>query len=429
MLLEATRNSSVSYEVADLKLAGQGRRKIEWAGKRMPVLEQIRARFKKEKPLKGIKLAACLHVTAETANLCIAFQDGGAHVTLCASNPLSTQDDTAGSLVKDYGISVYAFRGVDKIGFYRHLSNALSYRPHITLDDGGDLINLIHTRRKDIIKNIIASLEETTTGIIRLRAMEKDKALKVPVIAVNDAYTKFMFDNRYGTGQSSIDGIIRATNILMAGKNFVVCGYGWCGRGLAMRARGLGANVIVCEVDPIRALEAVMDGYSVMPMEKASKIGDIFCSVTGNKQVIRKEHFNNMKDGAIVCNSGHFDVEIDIPALTSLSKDVRKGVRQNVDEYRLRNDRSVYLLGEGRLVNLACAEGHPSEVMDMSFSTQALSVEYAVKNRKKLRPGVIEVPEEIESWIAALKLKAFNVEIDSLSPEQKKYSQSWKEGT
>ncbi|MBI4242484.1 MAG: adenosylhomocysteinase [Planctomycetes bacterium] len=423
------KSSNFKYDVADLSLSIQGKAKIEWAAKRMPVLAQIASRFRKEKPLKGITVSACLHVTTETANLCTTLQEGGASVNLCASNPLSTQDDTAASLVSNFRIPVFAKRGIDTNGFYKHLNFSLDYKPNITLDDGGDLINLIHTKRLDLMKTLIASLEETTTGINRLRAMDKDGALKVPVFAVNDAYTKFLFDNRYGTGQSTVDGIIRATNVLLAGKNFVVCGYGWCGKGLASRARGLGAKVVICEVNPIRALEAVMDGFQVMKLTEASRIGDIFCTVTGNKHIVRKEHFQNMKDGAILCNSGHFDVEIDIPTLIELAKETKKNVRPNVDSYILKDGKAISLIGHGRLVNLAAAEGHPSEVMDMSFATQALSVEYAVKNQKKLRPGVHNVPAELEDWIANLKLKTFGVDIDTMTSEQKKYSQNWKEGT
>lgn len=417
------------YEVKDIGLAARGRRRIEWAEKRMPVLREIAKRFEKEQPLKGIQIGACLHVTTETANLCRTLVAGGAKVALCASNPLSTQDDTAAALVKEFGVETFAIRGEDSRTYYDHLNKVLDRKPQITLDDGGDLIGLIHKDRRELIGQVITSMEETTTGIIRLKAMEKDGSLKIPVIAVNDAQVKFMFDNRYGTGQSTIDGIIRATNVLLAGKTMVISGYGWCGRGLALRARGMGAHVIVTETDPIRALEAVMDGFQVAPMSEAAPRGDVFCTVTGNKHVIRREHFEVMKDGAVVCNSGHFNVELDLGALKDLAREIKQGIRDNVDEYVLKNGRSVFLLAEGRLVNLACAEGHPAEVMDMSFATQALAAEYAYRNRGKLPPRVHKVPPEIEQWIARLKLRTMGVRIDDLTEEQQKYLASWQEGT
>lgn len=417
------------WDVRDLSLADSGRRRIEWAAKRMPVLEEISRRFAKEKPFQGMQIGACLHVTTETANLCRALVAGGAKVALCASNPLSTQDETAASLAKNFGVEVFAIRGEDTKTYYEHISKVLDRRPTITLDDGGDLIGAIHKSRTELIGHVVASLEETTTGIIRLRAMEREGELKVPVFAVNDALVKFMFDNRYGTGQSTVDGIVRATNVLLAGKNVVVCGYGWCGRGFANRARGLGAKVIVVEVDAIKALEAVMDGYQVMPLREAASVGDIFCTITGNKAVIRREHFEAMKDGAIVANSGHFNVELDLGALTDLAAEIKKEVRPNVDEYCMRDGRSIFVLAEGRLVNLACAEGHPAEVMDMSFGTQAMTAEHAVKMRGRLSAKVHPVPGEIEQWIARLKLKTMGVAIDELTEEQRKYLASWQEGT
>lgn len=416
-------------DVKDLSLAPKGKVRIEWADTQMPVLREIRARFEKEKPLKGQRIAACLHVTTETSNLMRAFVVGGAEVTLCASNPLSTQDDNAASLVADYGIATYAIRGEDSKSYYKHINQALDLKPTLTLDDGADLVTTIHQKRTELIDGLIASMEETTTGVIRLRAMARDGALKIPVVSVNDAQTKFMFDNRYGTGQSTVDGIIRATNVLLAGRTFVVAGYGWCGRGLASRARGLGAHVVVTEVEPIRALEATMDGFTVMPMADAAKLGDIFCTVTGNKEVIRKEHFLSMKDGAIVANSGHFNVEVDLEALGALAKQVKRGVRENVDAFILKDGRSINVVGEGRLVNLAAAEGHPAAVMDMSFATQALMTEWCVKNRSQLKVGVIDVPREMEQSIAHLKLATMGVRMDELTPEQKKYLAGWQEGT
>jgi adenosylhomocysteinase len=417
------------YDVKEIGLAAKGKRRIEWAAKRMPVLREIAQRFQSEKPLKGVQIGACLHVTTETANLCRTLIDGGARVALCASNPLSTQDDAAASLVKDFGVEVFSIRGEDQKTYYDHINKVLDRKPAITMDDGADLVNLLHKERKDLQSSVTASLEETTTGIIRLRALQREGALKIPVFAVNDALVKFMFDNRYGTGQSTLDGIIRATNILLAGKTVVVSGYGWCGRGFAMRARGLGAKVVITEVDAIKALEAVMDGYQVMPIAEAARTGDVFCTVTGNKSVIRREHFEQMKDGAVICNSGHFNVELDLGALTDLSKEIKKEIRENVDEYLLKNGRSLFVLAEGRLVNLACAEGHPAEVMDMSFATQALTCEHAYKSRGKLDVRVHPVPREVEQWIARLKLKTMGVSIDALTDEQRKYLETWQEGT
>ena len=427
--LAAPKKSGIPGDVKDLSLAPKGRARIEWADTQMPVLREIRARFEKEKPLKGQRIAACLHVTTETSNLMRVFTAGGAEVALCASNPLSTQDDNAASLVKDYGIATYAIRGEDQATYYRHINQALDLKPTLTLDDGADLVTTIHQKRPELMKGLLASMEETTTGVLRLRAMAKDGALKIPVVSVNDAQTKFMFDNRYGTGQSTVDGIIRATNVLLAGRTFVVAGYGWCGRGLASRARGLGAHVVVTEVEPIRALEATMDGFGVLPMAEAAKIGDIFCTVTGNKAVIRKEHFLAMTDGAIVANSGHFNVEIDLEALAALSKEQKKGVRENVDAFVLKDGRSINVIGEGRLVNLAAAEGHPAAVMDMSFATQALMTEWCVKNRSQLKVAVLDVPKEMEQAIAHLKLKTMGISMDELTAEQKKYLAGWQEGT
>jgi adenosylhomocysteinase len=418
----------LDYDIKDIKLADKGKLKIEWASMQMPVLRLIKRRFEKEKPLEGVRLAACLHVTSETANLLDTLKVGGASVVVCASNPLSTQDEVAASLVKHYGIPVYAIKGEDNETYYRHIHSALDSRPHITMDDGGDLVSTIHSKRQELLDNIIAGTEETTTGVIRFRSMEAQGVLKYPIIAVNDAKTKHFFDNRYGTGQSTIDGILRATNVLLAGKNFVVCGYGWCGRGLAMRAEGMGANVIVTEVDPLKALEAVMDGYRVMPLMEASKIGDIFVTVTGDTSVLRKEHFEVMKDGAILANSGHFNVEINIPDLEKISKSKRK-IREYVEEYILEDGRRLFLLGEGRLINLAAAEGHPAAVMDMSFANQALCAEYIKKEGEKLEPRVYPVPEDIDKEVARLKLKSMEVEIDKLTPEQEEYLKSWELGT
>ena len=418
----------LKYDVKDLSLATQGKLKIEWADRQMPVLQIIRERFGKEKPLKGITLAACLHVTSETANLARTLKAGGAEVVLCASNPLSTQDDVAASLVKDHEIATYAIKGEDNKTYYDHLNTALDYHPQLTMDDGGDLITLLHTKRKDQLNEVIGSSEETTTGVIRLRAMEKDGVLKVPVIAANDSKTKHLFDNRYGTGQSTIDGILRSTNILLAGKNFVVVGYGYCGKGVAMRAEGMGANVIVVEVNPIRVLEAGMDGYRVMRSREAAKIGDIFLTVTGDINVIDEDHMKLMKDGAIIANSGHFNVEINIKKLEEMKKQ-RRTVRPFVEEFSLKNGKKVYLLGEGRLINLAAAEGHPAEVMDMSFADQSLAAEYLVQNRGKLEGKVYVLPEKLDIQVAQLKAKAMGWGVEKLTEEQKKYLASWKEGT
>ncbi len=416
------------YDVKDTKLAEGGRRRIDWAAREMPVLRMIRDRFEKERPLEGVRLSACLHVTTETANLMYSLSAGGADVVLTASNPLSTQDDVAASLVTHFEIPVYAIKGEDNVTYYKHINAALDHAPHLTMDDGADLVGTLHKDRRELLPNMIGGTEETTTGVIRLRAMAADKMLAFPVIAVNDAMTKHFFDNRYGTGQSTVDGIIRATNILLAGKNFVVAGYGWCGRGLAMRARGMGANVIVTEVDPLPALEAVMDGYRVMPMQEAAKIGDIFCTVTGDINVIDRHHFELMKDGAIVANSGHFNVEINIPALENMSVDKRL-VRPFVEQYELSDGRHISLLGEGRLVNLAAAEGHPASVMDMSFANQALAAEYMVKHAGELEKKVYAVPDEIDREIARIKLEAMKVKIDALTEEQIQYLNSWEEGT
>jgi len=416
------------YDVKDMKLAGKGKLRIEWANEYMNVLSLIRKHFKKERPLKGLKIACCLHVTTETANLARTLKEGGAEVSVCASNPLSTQDDVAASLVKDFGISTFAIKGEDNKTYYDHINSALDEKPNITMDDGADLVSIIHKSRKDLAKHILGGTEETTTGVIRLRSLEKKKLLMYPIVAVNDALTKHMFDNRYGTGQSTVDGIVRATNVLLAGSNFVVAGYGWCGRGVAMRARGMGANVVITEVNPMKALEAVMDGYSVMPLEDICHKADVIVTLTGDINVIRKEHFESMKDGVIVCNSGHFNVEIDIPALAKMAKKKRT-VRDFVDEYTLSDGRRINLLGEGRLINLAAAEGHPASVMDMSFANQALCSEYMAKNYKKLEKKVYKVPEHIDNNIAKLKLESLGVKIDSLTKEQEKYLDSWEMGT
>jgi len=416
------------HDVKDMSLAEKGRFRIQWAENDMPVLRQIRARFEKEQPLKGVRVAACLHVTSETANLMWTLVAGGADVVLAASNPLSTQDDVAASLVAHFEVPVYAIKGEDNATYYRHLRSALELVPNMTMDDGADLLSTLHKERTDLLPNIIGGTEETTTGVIRLRAMAKDGALKYPVIAVNDALTKHLFDNRYGTGQSTLDGIIRATNVLFAGRVFVVGGYGWCSRGIASRARGVGARTVVTEVDPLRALEAVMDGFEVMTMEQAAKIGDIFVTATGDKNVIDERHFSHMKDGAIISNSGHFNVEINIPELEKISVEKRH-VREFVDQYILKDGRRINLLAEGRLVNLAAAEGHPSSVMDMSFANQALSAEYLVKHGKTLAKSVFPVPTNIDKEIARLKLEAMGITIDVLTPEQEKYLSSWEEGT
>jgi adenosylhomocysteinase len=419
----------MKYDVADLSLATGGKKRILWADNDMLVLAAIRKRFIKSKPLKGLNVSACLHVTAETANLVRTLKAGGANVALCASNPLSTQDDVAASLVKDFNIATFSICGENRATYYKHINAAIDHKPVITFDDGADLVNELHTRRKKDAPRIIASMEETTTGVIRLRAMANEGKLKFPVIAVNDAATKHLFDNRYGTGQSTVDGVIRATDFLMAGKKIIVAGYGWCGRGFAMRARGMGAIVIITEVDAIKALEAAMDGFEVMPMAKAAKVGELFVTLTGNKHVLRTEHFRAMNDRAVVANSGHFNVEIDIPALKKLSKKVIRNVRHCVDEYVLKNNKRIYLLAEGRLINLAAAEGHPASVMDMSFATQALQSEYVIKKQGKLSVAVHNVPIEIEQQVSKLKLKSMSIDIDKLTPEQVVYLASSGEGT
>jgi adenosylhomocysteinase len=441
----------MDYHVKDLSLAKKGRLRMEWAEMAMPVLKSIRKRFEKEKPLKGIRLSACLHVTTETAALMRTLLAGGAKVALCASNPLSTQDDVAAYLVKDLALPVFAIKGEDSKTYYAHIQKALGFLPHLTMDDGADLVSSIHfialekwkelapsvrswakglsgQKRSEMIEGLLGGTEETTTGVIRLRSMERTGVLRFPIIAVNDAETKHFFDNRYGTGQSTIDGIIRATNRLMAGSSFVVAGYGWCGKGLALRAKGMGANVIVAEVNPLKALEAVMDGYRVLPMARAAKEGDVFCTVSGNVSVIRKEHFLKMKDGAIVANSGHFNVELDLEGLEAITAS-RKEIRDFVEEFQLKNGRRIYLLGEGRLINLASAEGHPSAVMDMSFANQALATEYLVRNHRILEGKVYPVPQEVDQKIALMKLQSMGVEIDQLSEDQKHYLSSWEKGT
>ncbi len=424
--MPATRK--LSGDVKDPGLAAKGKTRIEWANQWMPVLQLIRKRFIKERPLEGMRISACLHVTTETANLAITLRDGGADVVLCASNPLSTQDDVAASLVKDYKIPTFAIKGEDKATYYSHIVSALDHKPHITMDDGADLVTMILTKRPELVPGIVGGTEETTTGVIRLRSMAKEGVLKYPIIAVNDADTKHLFDNRYGTGQSTIDGILRATNLLFAGLHVVVCGYGWCGRGVAMRAKGMGSDVIITEINPTRALEAAMDGFRVMPLAEAAKVGDVFVTVTGNKSVIAAEHFRLMKDGAVVANSGHFNVEIDLPALDKLALNKRP-TREFVEEYTLRDGRKIYVLGEGRLINLAAAEGHPAVVMDMSFADQALSVEHLVKNAKKLEAKVYPVPAAIDQGVARLKLQSLGITIDRLTREQEEYLSSWSEGT
>lgn len=418
----------MEYHIKDEGLASEGKRRIEWARRRMPVLQRIRERFGREKPLNGLKIGACLHVTTETANLAIALKEAGAEVYLCASNPLSTQDDVAASLVVDFGISVFAIHGEDRETYYNHIHRVLEKKPDITIDDGADLVTTLHTDERFVPEEVIGGTEETTTGVIRLKSMAREGALKYPIIAVNDAKTKHLFDNRYGTGQSTIDGILRATNILLAGKVFVVCGYGWCGKGVAQRARGMGARVCVVEVDPIKALEAAMDGFEVVDMNEASKIGDIFVTVTGNTSVIRKEHFVQMKNGAILANSGHFDVEIDLKGLRQIATEERE-LRANVKAYVLNNGREIIVLSEGRLVNLSSAEGHPAEVMDMSFANQALSVEYIAKNATNLLKEVYPVPEDIDREIASLKLETMGLKIEELTPEQIQYLSAWTQGT
>jgi len=419
----------MKYDIADLSLAEVGKKRILWADNDMPVLAAIRKRFAKSKPLKGMNVSTCLHVTAETGNLMRTLQAGGANAVLCASNPLSTQDDVAASLVKDFNMAVFAIRGENRSTYYKHIHSAIDHKPVITFDDGADLVNELHTSRKKEAGRIIASMEETTTGVIRLRAMAREGKLKFPVIAVNDAATKHLFDNRYGTGQSTVDGVIRATDLLLAGKRVVSAGYGWCGRGFAMRARGMGAIVIVTEVDAVKALEAAMDGFEVMPMAKAARVGELFVTLTGNKHVIRAEHFCVMKDRAVVCNSGHFNVELDLPGLKRISRKVNRNVRNHVDEYVLKNNKRIHLLAEGRLINLAAAEGHPASVMDMSFATQALQAEYVVKKQGKLGAEVYDVPTEIEEQVSRLKLKSMSIAIDKLTPEQVEYLSSSGEGT
>jgi len=421
--MTSTRN----YDIKDPSLAEAGRLRIEWAQREMPVIKLIRDRFTKEKPLKDIRVSACLHITSETANAALALKEGGANIILCASNPLSTQDDVAAALVED-GIPVNAIKGEDEKTYYKHINTALDHKPQLTVDDGGDLVTTLHTKRSDLISNVIGGTEMTTAGVTRHRNLEKAGKLQYPIIAVNDAQTKYLFDNRYGTGQSTIDGITRATNILWAGKKVVICGYGWCGHGIALRAKGLGSQVIVTEVEPVRALEAVMDGYQVMPLMEAARVGDIFITTAGDKNVIDKAHLQLMKDGAILANSGHFNVEINIPALESMAHSQRH-IRPFVDEYTLNNGRHLYLLGEGRLINLAAAEGHPASVMDMSFANQALCLEYMVKNRERLKTKIYPVPKEIDKQIARLKLNSMGIDIDSLTPEQKEYLTSWEQGT
>jgi adenosylhomocysteinase len=424
-----SRSGSKPFDVRDVGLSAEGVRRIEWAARDMPVLRSIRERFEKEKPLAGVRMSACLHVTAETANLMRTLKAGGADLVLNASNPLSTQDDVAAALSTHYGVPTYAIKGEDHETYYEHIKAAIAHRPNVTMDDGCDLVTAIHRDAPELIPNIRGSMEETTTGVIRLKAMEKAKALKIPVVAVNEAATKHLFDNRYGTGQSTIDGIVRASDILLASKVFVVAGYGWCGRGLASRAHGMGAQVVVTEIDPIKALEAAMDGHRVMQMKDAAKIGDIFCTVTGNKHVITVEHMLAMKDGAMVCNSGHFDIEIDVAGLKKTAKKERTGVRKYVDAYDLPNGRTVYILGEGRLVNLAAAEGHPASVMDMSFATQALATEWVAQQKKPLAVKVHDVPASIDDWVARLKLETMGIKFDALTKEQAAYLAAWQEGT
>ncbi|MBI4042153.1 MAG: adenosylhomocysteinase [Deltaproteobacteria bacterium] len=415
-------------DIANKSLAEKGSARITWAEMQMPVLRSVRERFEEQKPLRGLRIAACLHVTTETANLMLTLQGGGAKVVLCASNPLSTQDDVAAALAVKHKIDVYAIKGVDHDRYYKHINAALDMKPQITMDDGADLVSTLHSQRQQLLKEVIGGTEETTTGVTRLRSMANDKVLNYPIIAINDALTKHLFDNRYGTGQSTIDGILRATNYLLAGSNFVVCGYGWCGRGLAMRARGMGARVIITEIDPLRALEAVMDGFQVMTLKETAPIGDIFCTLTGDISVVRKEHFDVMKDGAIVCNSGHFDVELDLQALRAQAKEVKQ-IREFIHQFTLKDGRRIYLLAEGRLVNLAAAEGHPASVMDMSFANQALSLEYLANHHTKLSNQVYPVPEQIDKMIARLKLESMNIKIDELTKEQSEYLSSWKAGT
>ncbi len=424
----STTSTTIACDVKDLALADVGKRRIEWAFQSMPVLQTIRKQFIKSQPLAGIRVAACLHVTTETANLMITLRDGGANIVLCASNPLSTQDDVASSLVRDYNIPVFAIKGENNDVYYSHILAALDHKPQLTMDDGADLVTILHTKRKELLEHVIGGTEETTTGVIRLRAMAKDKVLPYPIVAVNDALTKHLFDNRYGTGQSTIDGIIRATNVLLAGMTVVVAGYGWCGRGVAMRARGLGANVIVTEIDPTKAIEAVMDGYRVMSMNEAATLGDLFITLTGNKNVIARDHFERLKNGAILANSGHFNVEIDLETLGKLASS-RRPTREFVEEFVMRDGRRIYVLGEGRLINLAAAEGHPASVMDMSFANQALCAEYMLKNHGTLEKKVYSVPEELDKQVAKMKLESMGVKIDRLTLEQEHYLASWSEGT
>jgi adenosylhomocysteinase len=424
----ADTQTQIACDVKDLALADLGKRRTEWAFQSMPVLQTIRKQFIKTQPLKGVKVSACLHVTTETANLMITLRDGGASIALCASNPLSTQDDVAATLVRDYNIPVFAIKGENNEVYYRHLMAAAEHGPQVTMDDGADLVTLLHTKRQDLASQVLGGTEETTTGVIRLRAMAKEGVLKYPIVAVNDALTKHLFDNRYGTGQSTLDGIIRATNILLAGLNVVVAGYGWCGRGVASRARGMGANVIITEVDPTKAIEAVMDGFRVMSMVEAAKIGDVFITVTGNKHVIARDHFEHLKNGAILCNSGHFNVEIDLEAMGRMASS-RRPTRELVEEFVFRDGRRVYVLGEGRLINLAAAEGHPASVMDMSFANQALATEYMVKNHRELEKKVYPVQEELDKQVAKMKLESMGVKIDRLTPEQEAYLAGWQEGT
>jgi len=426
--MSTNATATVACDVKDLALADSGKRRIEWAFQSMPVLQSIRKQFIKTQPLKDIRVAACLHVTTETANLMVTLRDGGANIVLCASNPLSTQDDVASSLVRDYNIPVFAIKGENNESYYSHIMSALDHKPNITMDDGADLVTILHTKRKELLEHVIGGTEETTTGVIRLRAMAKDKVLQYPIVAVNDALTKHLFDNRYGTGQSTLDGVIRATNILLAGMTVVVAGYGWCGRGVASRARGMGANVIVTEIDPTKAIEAVMDGFRVMSMVDAAAIGDLFITLTGNKSVIARDHFERLKNGAIICNSGHFNVEIDLETLGKMASS-RRQTREFVEEFAMRDGRRIYVLGEGRLINLAAAEGHPASVMDMSFANQALSAEYMIKNHASLEKRVYPVPEDLDKQVARMKLEAMAVKIDRLTLEQEHYLASWNEGT
>jgi len=426
--MSTNATAAVPCDVKDLALADLGKRRTEWAFQSMPVLQTIRKQFIKSQPLAGIRVSACLHVTTETANLMITLRDGGANIVLCASNPLSTQDDVASTLVRDYGIPVFAIKGEDNDVYYSHIMAALDHKPQITMDDGADLVSILHSRRQELLDGVIGGTEETTTGVIRLRAMAREKVLRYPIVAVNDALTKHLFDNRYGTGQSTLDGIIRATNVLLAGSIVVVAGYGWCGRGVSMRARGMGANVIVTEIDPTKAIEAVMDGFRVMSMHEAAQIGDVFVTVTGNKNVIGRDHFDKLKNGAILCNSGHFNVEIDLESLAKAASS-RRETREFVEEFAMRDGRRIYVLGEGRLINLAAAEGHPASVMDMSFANQALCAEFMVKNHATLEKRVYAVPEDLDKQVAKMKLEAMGVRIDRLTPEQEAYLAGWAEGT